>query len=166
MARPKALVDSVSEVAREATPRAAKRARPAPVLLSVNFQSGQSAYLDMNLSRSRVWAEVLESLRETGQPAYIEVDEDSNVITELLLPRRVTVEAITPNEEGDGVDVELVISQVRHPLRRDNPRYEQLLRALESARKKKASVLVTEDLDTHEIVDVRPLPKQKKVRRR
>ncbi|TFG51038.1 MAG: hypothetical protein E4H37_08530 [Gemmatimonadales bacterium] len=166
MARPKALVDAVSEIARKATPRADKRAAPAPTLVSVNFQNGQSAYLDMSLSRSHVWAEVLQSLRETGQPAYVEVDEDSGVITELLLPRAVTVESITPREPEDGVNVALVISHARHTLNRSNARYDQLLRALESARKTKASVLVTEDLDTHEIIDVRPLLKQKKVRRR
>ena len=155
-------MDNVSEVAAEAAPYAAT----STPLLAVQFQGGESAFLDPSLPQSAVWADVLQSLREAGQPAYVEVDPESRVITRLLLPRALTVESITPTEAGDGVEVELVISHARHFLRRDHRDYDRLLRALEGARKKKATVLVTDDLETQQIIDVRALPKQKRGRRR
>ncbi len=150
------LVDGVSDVG-TAERRLAKPGEA--VLAPVRFRGGRSGMLDMSLPRSTVWAEVLQSLRDAGEPAYVEIDPDTGVITELLLPRAVTVESITPTPERDGVQVELLISHARHFLRRSNRAYDDLLRTLETARARKAAVLVTETLDTHEIIDVRSLPR-------
>ncbi len=162
MSRLEPLVDRVSEVAAEK----ARRVKRAPDLRSIKFQGGESAYLDMSQPHSAIWADVLRSLRDADQPAYIEFDPESRIITRLLLPRALTVASIKPSKEEDGVEVELVISHARHVLRRDHPDYERLLKALRSAQRNKRTVLVTEDLDTHEIVDVRPLPRERKKRRR
>ena len=156
MPRGDVLVDGVSDVG------SAERglAKPGePVLAPVRFRGGRMGMLDMGLPRSSVWADVLRSLRDAGEPAYVEIDRDTGVIIELLLPRAVTVASITPTPEQDGVQVELVISHARHFLRRSNPAYDELLRALETARTQEAAVLVTETLDTHEIIDVRSLPR-------
>lgn len=126
----------------------------------VSFQSGRSGRLDMTVPRSVVWADVLNSLWRANQPAYIEIDPVTNIITELLSPLTVTIGAITPiGKEGD-IEVELIISQVRHYLRRKRPDFQSLLQDLQQAQRQRAPVLVTETLDKHEIIDVRPLLKQ------
>jgi hypothetical protein len=58
--------------------------------------------------------------------------------------------------EGD-IEVEFIISQVSHYLRRANPDFDELQTALQTAQEEGAAVLVTET-DKHEIIDVRPLP--------
>lgn len=120
----------------------------------VIFGGGRSGFLDLSLSRSRIWGEVLESLRDNGQPVYVEIDPDSNLITELLLPIRFLVGAVEPLDED--VRVDLIVSQARHYLRASNPQFEELRRLLETARDTRTPVLITETIDDHEIIDVRP----------
>src|SRR5262249_62077165 len=59
---------------------------------------------------------------------------------------------------GDGLEVELEISHARHYLRREHPRFDEMHKTLERARREKAPVLVTESLDSSAIIDVRPAP--------
>jgi hypothetical protein len=110
--------------------------------------------LDMSVPRSAVWAEVLESLREANQPAYVEIDPATHYIVQLLCPLTVRVGAITPAD--DGVQVELIISHARHYLRRGDPHYQEMLDTLRAAQKNGNELLVTETLDDHTIIDVRP----------
>jgi hypothetical protein len=105
-----------------------------------------------------VWADVLESLRRSNLPTYVEIDPATNLITELLQPFAVRVGALSPAPAGDVVEVELIISHARHHLRRSNPDFQQLFNALQAARQRGTTVLVTETRDAHEIIDVRPLP--------
>jgi hypothetical protein len=166
MDRRNAVVDGVRELAVLPEAAAEKGAR-APSLVSVGLRGGGTAFLDMKLPQSAVWAEVLHSLRETGKHAYLEVDPKTRVIKELLLPLAVTIGAIEPardGKEGD-LEVELVISHARHMLRRSHPEFSELLRALKRAQKSQMTVLVTETPDTHEIIDVRPQPKPTSGRR-
>ena len=153
MPRPHALLDHVTAISRPGAGRAAAD-QPSARHLSVTFETGRSGLLDPQERRAQVWAEVLESLQETRQPAYVEIDPESNLITELLLPIRCTVARVTPIK--DGVEVSLVISQARHFLRRTNPDFALLRRSLEEARKSGAELFVTEN-DEHEIIDVRPV---------
>ncbi len=155
MANPNALVDGV----RELSPLSARLAQPLQQTVTVNFEGGKSAYLDMTIPRSKVWAEVLNNIRETNRKAYVEIDPASNLITQLLCPLPVKIGAITPiGKEGDA-EVELIISHARHYLRRKNPDFQELLKMLQAAKKQKKEVLVTETLDDHEIIDVKPLSK-------
>ncbi len=159
MARPNALVDEISSLSPS---REALEARPGEIpsrSVTVNFQGGRSGQLDLAVPRSAVWADVLDSLRQAKEPVYVEIDPTTNVITELLLPREVRVGEITPTATGDAVEVELIISQARHYLRRTNPDFQQLLNTLQTAQEEGNPVLVTETLDGYEIIDVRPLPK-------
>jgi sugar phosphate isomerase/epimerase len=112
----------------------------------------------MTADRSRIWADVLRSLSESGQPAYVEIDPETSAITQLLLPIPYRVQRIAPAR--DGLEVELVISHARHYLRKSNPRFEELRKALEAARAAQAPVLVTETLNEHEIIDVRPAARE------
>ena len=160
MTKPERIVDHISRLADDVTSRERKRS-----LLPVKFQGGESAYLDMSQTRAPVWAEVLQSLRDNDQPVYVELDSESRVNTQRLLPRYLKVEAIRPADK-DAVEVELVISHARHFLSRKHSDYERLLKMLEAAQKNKTTVLVTEDPDTHTIIDVRPDAGKRKKRRR
>jgi hypothetical protein len=124
--------------------------------VEVKFESGRSGLLDTSIPRYAVWEEVLGSLNRANQPAYVEIDPETNIVTELLCPLSVSVEAIT--ETANGVQVELAISHAKHFLRRTNPDFQELLNTLQAAQEQKTMVLVTETPDQHEIMDVRHLP--------
>jgi hypothetical protein len=158
MAKPNALVDRISTLSAPTETLTARMAAAPPRVTTVQFHGGQYGLLDTAGYRERTWAEILESLRQANQPVYVEIDPETHVITELLLPRAVNVGAITPITDGDGVQVELIVSQARHYLRRDNSEFEELLKVLRSAREEGSPVLVTET-DAHDIIDVRPFPK-------
>ena len=154
MANVNTVVDSVSSLSSSlAELQDVRRAKPAARTVTVNFGSGQSALLDMAQPRSIVWAEVLHSMREAEHPAYVEIDPQTNQITELRWPLAVRVGEI--NKNNSGAEVELIISHARHYLLRGRPDFNRLLDALETARRQKSTVLVTET-DEHQIIDVRP----------
>jgi hypothetical protein len=158
MAKPNALVDIVIGLSPTTKTLEARPVQPPSRFASVSFQGGRSGILDMTMPRSVIWAGVLDSLRQENQPAYVEIDPETNVITEVLCPLTVNVGDLTPTHAGDAIQVELIISHARHYLRRANPDFQQLLNTLETAQKQKTSVLVTQTLNDHEIIDVRPLP--------
>ena len=155
MSRPNAMVSDVQEVTGSVSVSADEERGRVPVpYRRVIFGVGRSGLLDLSLNRARIWGEVLESLRDSGQPVYVEIDPDSDVITELLLPIRFLVGAVEPTD--DGVRVDLIVSQARHYLRTSNPDFEEFRQLLQTARDARTPVFVTETLDDHEIVDVRP----------
>lgn len=159
MANPNALVDGISSLS---SPGETVEVRLGEILsrsVTVKFQGGRSGQLDLAIPRSAVWADVLDSLRQANEPVYVEIDPETNVITELLLPREVRVGAITPMDTGDAVEVELIISQARHYLRRTNPDFQEFFNILQTAREEESPVLVTETLDGYEIINVKSLPK-------
>jgi hypothetical protein len=122
--------------------------------LTVTFADGRQARLNLTDYRSRVWAQVLQNLYHSGQPAYVEIDPDSLLITQLLQPLRFTVGDI--RKVDGGLEVDLIISHGRHYLRRSNPNFESLRDALDNARKRGTPVLVTETLNEHEIIHIQP----------
>ena len=122
--------------------------------MTVTFADGRQARLNLTDYRSRVWAQVLQNLYQTGQPAYVEIDPDSRLITQLLQPLRFTVGDIRRVEGG--LEVDLIVSHGRHYLRRSNPNFEDLRVALENARKRGTPVLVTETINEHEIIHIQP----------
>jgi hypothetical protein len=126
-----------------------------PQYVTISFQAGRSGRLDLTKPHAAVWASVLDSMRQSNAPAYVEIDPATSEITNLLVPLTVGVENITP--VMNDMEVELIISHAKHFLRRTNPDFEQLLETLERARVNKTLVAVTETED-HDIIDVRPLP--------
>lgn len=154
MARDKALVDGVREISKALPAHALSRERATAQYATVAFGGGRQGLLDLTEHRSRVWAEVLESMRAMGEPAYVVIDPETSLITELLQPIRCRVGRMAKSDEG--YEVELVISHARHVVRRSNPEFETLRRALEQARKDGTEVLVTETIANPEIIDVRP----------
>ena len=154
MERRNARVERIGDLSRPSPERAAEAPGPSENYLEVRLESGESGLLDMSVHRDAVWADVLRSLQERDQPAYVEIDPDTRLVTELLLPIRFSVGRIEPAEAG--LVVELIVSHAPHRLRRSNPDYDELRGTLEAARERKRRVLVTET-DDHEIVDVRML---------
>jgi hypothetical protein len=157
MAKPKTIVDGVSSLSAPPEMLTAKTAGPPSGLVTVQFLGGQAGFLDMADARSAVWAEVLDSMRQNNQPAYVEIDPRTNVITELHCPIVVGVAAIHPADNSGDVEVELLISHARHFLRKGHPDFKENLEILQAALKNKTMVAATESTDGHEIIDVRPL---------
>jgi hypothetical protein len=157
MPNPRVVVDVVHRLSSSlAEMREARRLKPTGSFVTVELQDGTSGRLDMSQSRSALWAEVLHSMQEAGQPAYIEMDPGTRIITELLVPVAVRVGAI--KESASKVEVELIISHARHYVQHERPNFNELLAALKSARSRKSTVWVTET-DDHQIIDVRPAGK-------
>jgi hypothetical protein len=157
MTKENAIVDGIRTI----SPTVKSKAMGADGLPSrfveVIFESGRSGLLETAIPRSAIWSEVLNSLKNANQPAYVEIDPETNIVTELLCPLTVKVESLT--EAADHIEVELIISHARHYLRRDNPDFQELLDALQAAKEQRTMVVVTETPERHEIIDVRPLPR-------
>ncbi|MBM9513948.1 hypothetical protein [Desulfogranum marinum] len=154
MAERNALVDGVKGLSAPSVASMKEEGVPAAPKVAVSFQGGSDGYLDMGKPRSTVWAEVLESLSEENQPAYVEIDPSSHEITELLIPIEVTIGNISsPDGEGD-IEIELIISHARHVLRKKNPEFDELLSIIQEAQQKELPVIISEN-DNHEIIDVR-----------
>ncbi len=122
----------------------------------ISFQDGNISLLDKTDPKYNVWSSILQSSYESKAPIYVEVDPDTQVMTEFLIPLKVKVGEISNN--NDIVEVELIVSHARHYLKRTNPDFTALLEILETAKEKNQDVLVTEKLDTHEIIDVKTFP--------
>ncbi len=131
--------------------------KPSPSMVTVMLHGGQSAQLDMSMPNAKPWAGILETTQRAKLPVYLKIDPKTDVIVDLLLPRAVKVATLKSNRK-DYVEVELVISEMLHYLRRTNPDFKRLLKALENAFKMETPVLVTDSRDRREIVDVRPIP--------
>ncbi len=120
----------------------------------VEFEGERTARLDPADRRSRGFAEILEELRRMRAPAYVEVEGDTRAIARLLIPLVARVANILLGESSDAL-IDLEVSHARHVLKRANPEFETMLRALRDALANSAWLTVTET-DDHEIIDVRP----------
>jgi hypothetical protein len=130
------------------------RAKESRGLATIEFGDGTRGTLDLSLQRDRVWAEVLQSLHERRSPAYVKLDAGSGRITLLLMPSEQRVVALEEDASGD-LRVEFDPSQAIHWLRRRHPQFEATRDLLARALRGKRSLLVTDALDSPEIVDVR-----------
>src|SRR5574341_2324853 len=146
MPNPNALVARVITISAGAKPGA-------PEAVIIKFEGERSAALPIG-RRASVWSEMLESMRRSDLPAYVEIDPETSVIKRVLMPMRLRVVAIEPAADGD-VDVRFIESQAGHHLLRGNPDFHDLLNALEAARVAGTAALVTATRDEHEIIDVR-----------
>lgn len=153
MARPNVFVSGIREIGTEPVTGALAAALADTPHVAVTLGDGVTGLLDMTDRRSAIWREVLESLRAAGRPAYVEVDPETRLITEVLQPIPFVVTGIA--EEESGLRVELQISQALHRLDRSNPDYDELAALLRAAYESGATVLVTESPNDNDIVDVR-----------
>jgi hypothetical protein len=155
---PKTVVDNISDLSLPAPTfdTASGVTAPKSQYITVKFRAGHTGLLDMSLPRTKVWHEVIASMRQSNNPVYVEIDAETNIITELLIPLRVKVGNMVPSKENrKDVEVELIISQAVHHLRHTNPMFSKLEKQLKIAKQRGVEVLVTERSDDHEIIDVR-----------
>lgn len=157
MPNPHAFVEGIKSLSPS---REVLRAKPPhePRIVSVTFESNRTGLLDLKSPLAAVWADVLEHLRQQNRPAYVEIDPETKVITEVLVPQAARVWSIKLQPQGD-VDVVFYTSAARHYLRWTHPDFQQMLNALQTAKDSDTTVLVTASRPDQEIVDVRPLPK-------
>ncbi|HEX7445572.1 MAG TPA: protein-glutamine glutaminase family protein, partial [Methanothrix sp.] len=158
MSNPNALVDNVRDLSQPKEALAALSSETLSQTITVSFQGGRSGLLNKANPRSAVWSKRLALQQQRGMPVYVEIDTETNIITELLIPETSKVWALTPEATGD-IEVNLIPSPSRHYILRSNPDFESMSNALQSAKEEGTKVLVTTTRDTHEIIDVRQLPK-------
>ena len=103
MPRKNMIVDAVNGISPSISTMVVNIGQPALKFVTVSFQGGRTGLLDMALPRSATWSYVLDSLRQANEPAYVEIDPQTNTITELLIPLTVTVDALKPTASGDAV---------------------------------------------------------------
>jgi hypothetical protein len=158
MAKPDVIVETIRGISPAGEKRMSALRQTPPPPITVNFHGAQPALLDMSKPQAKSWAGIMDSVQRMKQAIYLEVDPETRVIAELLLPLPFKVAAVKPADKKDDVEVELVVSHARHYLRRANPGYRTMLAALKTAQKTEALVLVTESRDHQQIIDVRPVP--------
>ena len=98
---------------------------------------------------------------QTQEPVYLATDPNTGVIQRVLIPDEQYVTRLAPLPGGAGHEVEFSNSHARHLLRQRGPAdrtYDAHLAALRDALQRGTTVLVSETLDTLEILDVRPPP--------
>jgi hypothetical protein len=152
MPNPNAIVDLIQRLDPPAGP--GLRAAKVP-FVNVHLQGGSASLLDLSKPNAPLLVDVLDGLRQTNQPVYLDVDPKTRVIRQVLLPRVVTVTEVAKAPKGDRQDVALEISHARYFLRLSNPDYKKLLADLQSAQQQRKPVLVTDTPEEHEIIDVR-----------
>lgn len=150
------LIDALQEGVDTAASYTAKPTARARNIFSIHFSNSEVGYLDLSEPHAALWLQVLRSLHENQVPAYVEIDKRTKRITQLLQPKLQPVGDIHPLDQGPDLRVELLNSHALHVLRRKHPQFKVLLELLREAHRKQTLLWVTETLDTHEIIDVRP----------
>jgi hypothetical protein len=156
MSTPTVVVAQVVRISPSVTKRGVEMLKEAPPQgFLIEFEGNQNARL-LPGGPAAGLLEILEELRKMGAPVYVEVHPDTKAISQLLIPLVAKVAGITEAKGGE-VDVALEISSARHMLSRSTPNFDEMLKALRTARENKTPMIVTET-DKHEIIDVRPSP--------
>jgi F0F1-type ATP synthase assembly protein I len=122
--------------------------------VTIGFDAEQTGVLDLKNPRAARWARIIEEQRHTNQPVYVEIDEETSLITNVRVPRRYHVERLDPDEHGN-LRVRLRPSQAIHLLLRADPNFEDMRASLQAALADDSERLITETRDEHEIIDVR-----------
>ncbi|MBW2662458.1 MAG: hypothetical protein JRD93_10825 [Deltaproteobacteria bacterium] len=128
-----------------------------PNKVSVHFKSGQVASLDLQDPLSAHWARMIDRQTQANLPVYVEIDEESAVITGVLIPRVFTVEKLETDDRGN-LRVQLHQSQAIHALLHTDPDFEVMRDSLQAAHDDGSERLITSTRDDLEIIDVRTLP--------
>ncbi|MFX1256417.1 MAG: protein-glutamine glutaminase family protein [Promethearchaeota archaeon] len=129
-----------------------------PETVTVNFNGGRSGILDMKNPRAVHWANVIDRLKRANRPVYVEIDQETNIITNLLIPRIQKVRSLSTDERGN-IIVKTIPSAAIHYLLRNTPNFEEMRNTLQSALNENLEVLMTETIVEHEIIDVKKSPR-------
>ena len=128
-----------------------------PNKVSVHFKSGQVASLDLQDPLSAHWARMIDRQTQANLPVYVEIDEESAVITGVLIPRVFTVEKLETDDRGNLL-VHLHQSQAIHAVLPSDPNFDALRDSLQAAMDDGSERLITSTLSDLEIIDVRIPP--------
>lgn len=119
---------------------------------TVHFGNGQQATLPSG-GHSQVIASVLHELTQTGDPAYVEVGPNKE-ISRVLIPLVGNVVNVQKLPSGD-LRVDLDESAALHVIRHTDPNFPRFAEVVENAQKTETPLVLTEDPNTHEIIDIR-----------
>lgn len=125
--------------------------------LMVNFDDGGSGLLDLSEPRAGVWAKMISRLQRHNRAAYVEVDADTDIITQLCVPVATKVLGIFSADEAV-VDVAFTGDDALHSLRRDLPDFQRFYDLLQDAKERDSKIMVTATPHVADIIDVRVLP--------
>lgn len=125
-----------------------------PHKVTVHFKTGQTGLLDMKNPRAVHWARMIDELERGNQPVYVEIDDETGVITNVRVPRVYKVERLDVDEH-ENLRVRLQPSSAIHLLLRSDPNFETMRASLQAALGDGSERLITETRDEHEIIDVR-----------
>lgn len=125
-----------------------------PKKLTVHFKTGQTGYLDLKDPLSAHRARRIDRQARTGKPVYVEIDHESNVITNVRIPQVYKVERLNSDDYGN-LQVRLHPSSTIHLLLKSDPDFESMRDSLQVALADGTERLITDTRDNHEIIDVR-----------
>jgi len=151
------LIDSIRVLSPTRETWVSRPAGELPGNVTVEFKTGQKGILDMKNPRAVHWGDIIDRLEKSNQPVYVEIDDESGVITDLLIPMVFKVERLDPDEHGNLL-IRLQPSAAIHALLKSDPNFERMRTSLEAALKDGSERLITETRDDHEIIDVRQPP--------
>jgi hypothetical protein len=152
-------IDAFNEGGDTGASYAAEPGLGAKNIFSIRFGNSEVGQVDLSEPHAALWLAVLRSLHERQMPAYVEIDKRTKRITNLLQPKLQPVAEIQPMQEGPDLRIGFLNSHALHVLRRKHPRFKAFLDLLRQAQRNQTLVWVTDTLDTHEIIDVRPAEK-------
>jgi hypothetical protein len=98
---------------------------------------------------------MLDKRAISGEKVYLEIDEETGVVTRLLFPMVYKVHAITEDERGN-CRVLLMPSAAIHFLIKTDPNFDSIRATLQAALDNQTELLITETREEHEIIDARP----------
>lgn len=154
MINQKKLIDGIKSFSPSKEKWISKPPENLPDKVSVTLSDGQTGILDMKDPKAVVWAEIIAGLEQENKPVYLEVDEESNIVTNLLIPMVFKVVEMEPDEHGN-IIFQLNPSCAFHGLLKSDPNFESMRASLEEALNDGTELLITETRDEHEIIDVR-----------
>ena len=106
-----------------------------------------------------VWNAVLRDVAQSQEPVYLETNSNTGVIQGVLIPDKQYVTRLKPLPGSDNYEVQFSDPHARHLLKRKgpaDPAYTSHLATPRNAVRQAILVLVSETLDTLEILDMRP----------
>ena len=103
-----------------------------PEKFTVHFKTGQTSYLDLKDPLAAHRARRIDRQARAGKPVYVEIDQESNVITNVRIPQVYKVEQLNPDDYGNLL-VPLQPSSTVHLLLKSNQDFESMRDSLQTA---------------------------------
>jgi hypothetical protein len=128
-----------------------------PKKLIVHFKTGQTGRLDMKDPLSAHWANMIARQAQANQPVYVEVDEETGVITNVLIPQVITVERLETDERGNLL-VRMHQLSAKHAVLHSAPDFDAMRDSLQAALNDGSERLITSTRDDLEIIAVQIPP--------